>query len=318
MDTPDGSLLVPIAADVIHVYGWAARAFSHARLRVQGDGVVADIVVTDGGGELLAELRGLVFRRATRESLAAVPAALYELTWQTPTVATPNGTTPHGRWLILGDCAHMGRDLEARLRSRGHDVTLLGAGDAVPPAPTEPWTGVVDLRAVDTAAHGPVGAPPLQAAIEATGDALALAQALEAAVPAPRLWVVTRGAQPVQHRGADLALAQSPLWGLGRVIALERPELRATLVDLDPATENAEELAAEAAGGRRRAIRGVARWRAPRVASVSLRSRGERAGAGIAAPGGGASRCPRQPRVGPCAAPAPGPGEVEIQVDASA
>ena len=64
--------------------------------------------------------------------------------------------------------------------------------------------------------------------------------------PAPRLWLVTRGAQPVQHPGGEIALAQAPLWGLGRVIALERPELRATLVDLDPTdAEGAEALAAE-------------------------------------------------------------------------
>ena len=31
-----------------------------------------------------------------------------------------------------------------------------------------------------------------------------------------------------------VSLAQSPLWGLGRVIAAEHPELSCTRIDLDP------------------------------------------------------------------------------------
>ena len=187
----------------------------------------------------------------------------------------------------------------------------------LPPAPIEPWTGVVDLRALHAAAHGSIGAHPLQAAMDATGGALTLAQALEASTPAPRLWLVTAGAQPVQHRGGDLALAQSPLWGLGRVIALERPELRATLVDLDPTPpESAETLAAElltADAEQLVAWRGGVRF-VPRLAPGS---------AGPGAPGAAALRLDVAPRGVldnlawvTAERTAPGRGQVEIQVDA--
>src|SRR6185436_15027664 len=43
VDTADGALLVPMAADVVRVRGWATRAWSHARLRVQGDCVTEAI-----------------------------------------------------------------------------------------------------------------------------------------------------------------------------------------------------------------------------------------------------------------------------------
>ena len=109
VDTTDGALLVPMAADAVRVGGWATRAWSHARLRVQGDGVTADIVVTDDRGELLAELRGLVFRRAMRESAPAVAAGLYELVWQASPPAVPNGTSGSKRWLIAADGASRGR-----------------------------------------------------------------------------------------------------------------------------------------------------------------------------------------------------------------
>ncbi len=49
-----------------------------------------------------------------------------------------------------------------------------------------------------------------------------------------RLWIVTRGAQPVDA-GATLegALA-APLWGFGRTLAVEAPSLWGGMVDLDP------------------------------------------------------------------------------------
>ena len=49
---------------------------------------------------------------------------------------------------------------------------------------------------------------------------------------APRLWLVTRGAQAAG--AGNVSVAQAPLLGLGRVIALEHAELRCARLDLDP------------------------------------------------------------------------------------
>ncbi|MEO8696544.1 MAG: SDR family NAD(P)-dependent oxidoreductase, partial [Acidimicrobiales bacterium] len=65
-----------------------------------------------------------------------------------------------------------------------------------------------------------------------TGSALALTQALLGG-SSSRLFLVTRGAQSIAGEAPDAK--QAPLWGLGRVIALEHPELRCTRVDLDAA-----------------------------------------------------------------------------------
>src|SRR5262249_30693026 len=48
----------------------------------------------------------------------------------------------------------------------------------------------------------------------------------------PRLWIATRGAVAVP--GAPCAPGQAPAWGLGRVIAMERPEVWGGQIDLDP------------------------------------------------------------------------------------
>lgn len=48
----------------------------------------------------------------------------------------------------------------------------------------------------------------------------------------PQLWFVTQGAVPIGS--TPLAVAQAPLWGLGKVVALEHPELWGGLLDLPP------------------------------------------------------------------------------------
>ena len=81
---------------------------------------------------------------------------------------------------------------------------------------------------------------------------LYLVQALSQMSETPRTFLVTRGTQAVEDgpisvsprlrstpHGApwgwsSVRLAQSPLWGLGRVIMNEQPQLRCTLVDLTP------------------------------------------------------------------------------------
>jgi NAD(P)-dependent dehydrogenase (short-subunit alcohol dehydrogenase family)/acyl carrier protein len=69
------------------------------------------------------------------------------------------------------------------------------------------------------------------------GDLLRLVQALAAqgATPATALCVVTRGAQPAEGSRSSLpGLAQSPLWGMGKIIDLEYPEFNCLRLDLDP------------------------------------------------------------------------------------
>lgn len=47
------------------------------------------------------------------------------------------------------------------------------------------------------------------------------------------LWLVTQGTQSVSQNSQVSQVQQAPLWGLGRVIAGEHPELQCKLVDLD-------------------------------------------------------------------------------------
>ncbi|AKT41314.1 type I polyketide synthase [Chondromyces crocatus] len=80
------------------------------------------------------------------------------------------------------------------------------------------------LRSAPGMALGTLGAPP--------------SKETEAGAP-PRLWLVTRGAQAATKEGGSdhaLAIAQAPLWGLGRGLLVEHAEIFGGLVDLDPNT----------------------------------------------------------------------------------
>ncbi|MGQ7934604.1 SDR family NAD(P)-dependent oxidoreductase [Paraburkholderia sp. D1E] len=76
---------------------------------------------------------------------------------------------------------------------------------------------------------------------------LALAQLVRdltavAGVMQPQLWIVTRGGAPVATPFADAATLrpeQAAMWGLGRVLANEHPELSCRLIDLSPACREA-------------------------------------------------------------------------------
>jgi len=53
----------------------------------------------------------------------------------------------------------------------------------------------------------------------------------------PGLYLVTQAAQSVGQQAGAVAVGQSALWGMGRVAAMEHPEMRCRLIDLDPAEQ---------------------------------------------------------------------------------
>ena len=86
---------------------------------------------------------------------------------------------------------------------------------AAPPADTSP--GALE----SAAALGPVSVLHLVQALAMAGWS-----------DPPRLWLVTRGAQVTGAGAEPVSIAQAPVWGMGRTIDHEYPELRCTRVDL--------------------------------------------------------------------------------------
>ncbi len=237
-------------------------------------------------------------------------------------------------WLILADQRGVGAALAAALTARGDYCALVEAGaayaragDRIVIAPSRredygrliaerAWDEVVYLWGLDTAMPDDAEAAALRAAEhDMIASALALTQALIAA-PA-RLWLVTQGAQAVDA-AQPVAAAQATLWGLGRVVALEHPELKPVCLDLDPAGFEIAQVAAALCAPdaeNQIALRGAERF-APRL---------ERWQPPLETPGADGARTLVIAERGvidnlsfaPLARRQPGPGEVEIRVRAA-
>jgi len=127
-----------------------------------------------------------------------------------------------------------------------------------------PYRGILHLWGLDTSAEAGPRAESFESADE-SGESFESAESLEEAQTpgclsvlhllralngagwpeSPRLWLVTRGAQPAGPSEGQLAVAQAPLWGLARTLSLEHPELDCVSLDLDPGAPGPE---ADAAG----------------------------------------------------------------------
>jgi phthiocerol/phenolphthiocerol synthesis type-I polyketide synthase C len=234
--------------------------------------LVGDLCLFNESGQVIAEIEGLHLERTRPETLLprgqdSLDRWFYQIAWRPQ--ARPESeqmvlrqALREGGWLVFADRGGFGARLAGVLAERGAPCNLvflgmtrevLGQGRyRIDPARPEdfqwllgqvqgsdrrPLRGVIHLWSLEAAAPGEMTLPFLKAAqIRGSGSALHLIQALAKTelIDQPRLWLVTRGAQSVDSGLLAPSVAQAPLWGLGRVIALEYPELRCVTVDLDP------------------------------------------------------------------------------------
>ncbi len=224
------------------------------------------LLLLDEAGETVAALERLEMLPAARgvwERRGGVASWLYQIGWRPQPLDASAAPAEAGRWLLLGDGGGSTEALARLLADRNGTVTLVTPGDETAehapgrwqvrpndPAAFDaildavgPLRGAVCLWSDSGAAlHTPQALADRQEQVCATTLHLAQALGRRDGDP-PRLWIATRGAQAADGVEAPVAPADAPLWGLGRVIALENPSLRCTLVDLDPADDGLGPLA---------------------------------------------------------------------------
>ena len=235
------------------------------------DIIEGDVFLLREDGQVAVAVRGLRLQRIPAGGLAG-PATgatdlrdeLYELRWQPTPLPAPDdvassGPVEAGSWLIFSDGGTTSDTLRHLLTQRfqtcvlvepGVDFARLGPdsyrlnpaqpqhfrrllGEAFSERP--PCRGVVHLWSLTAAPPTETSTDSLESA-RALGAAtvLHLVQALTTSgwPDTPRLWLVTRGAQAIGGDGEAVSIAQAPLWGMGRSIDHEYPELRCSRVDL--------------------------------------------------------------------------------------
>ena len=226
-----------------------------------GAGKVSQTVtVVDGEGAVLAQMQGLELVELGQVVAPALPDWLHTVAWEPQALPdirsaeAANAADKTGHWIVFADRTGVGAALAATMRSAGCTVALIFAGEHPaadgftlnPASPAEMeslWQqlfphaqpqcrGIVHLWGLDagaTTAATATGAEQLAARQEASlASALHLVQSAERRQWAlsPKIWLVTQNAQ----RG--FALEQASLWGLGRVLGTEHPDLWGGLIDL--------------------------------------------------------------------------------------
>ncbi len=320
-DQPASFMLASVGSFELHPGDPSPELWVRARAdSIDAGGFGGSVEWIDGGGVRVAVARDVRLQRLDGAPPEAGAERFYEVRWAAADLKLDEHEPVPGRWVVVADRGGVGVALEAALRARGGQCLVipsepgrmhraaewLRAGEAAP-------GGVVHLALLDETEFGETR----RCVCDST---LALVQSLARLEVRARLLLVTRGAQPVG--AAPLAgIHQSPLWGMGRAIQIEAPDLGAKLVDLDPsapAEESARAILGELARGDTET---QAAWRdgkrlVARLAEISA----PEPDAGLRRPAHRACRLeltrpgsPENVALVPLRRRAPGAGEVEIR-----
>ncbi|SEL14132.1 Acyl transferase domain-containing protein [Stigmatella aurantiaca] len=183
---------------------------------------------------------------------------VYDIAWQARErgATSPRAQQGTGTWLILGHREGTGAALAALLEQRGEPCCLVVPGEeaavqgprvrSINPQRSEHFEQLLQevgpIRAVVHlwGAEASSASEPTLAEVESAQQlgvhaVVRLVQAFlrSGSASGARLWLCTRGSQAVGGAASGSPL-QAPLWGLGRVMALEYPDAWGGLLDLDP------------------------------------------------------------------------------------
>ncbi|SDI77132.1 phthiocerol/phenolphthiocerol synthesis type-I polyketide synthase D [Frankineae bacterium MT45] len=207
----------------------------------------------DGSGEVVATLRGLTSRAIDRDEIVVPPSRLLYRTRFVPTpLPALTGLSEASTWLLLdADAApQLSAQVADGLRELGHDVRLAPAADFDATAAglreegSEPASVVVfAAQAVPQDLSAPMNSLERDERFVLTVGQVAATLTDEVSTKRTRLWIATSGAAGLAP-GESGRPGQAALRAAVRVLALEQPGARATLVDVDPA-ENGSDLLRE-------------------------------------------------------------------------
>jgi acyl transferase domain-containing protein/acyl carrier protein len=238
----------------------------HARLR-DGSGsephsVDGDVFLLDRSGKVLTAVRGLRLKRisdlAPSTTRADARDDLFVPRWEAARLpASERDSAEAGSWLILGDGGTTTDTTRKLLEQRSQTCVLVEPGvdfarlgpDHYRLDPAQPQHFRRLLDSLRAPLQGVVHLWSLMDSLESARflgptSLLHLVQALTTTPShTPRLWLVTRHAQPVEADADVVSIAQAPVWGMGRSIDHEHPELRCSRVDL-PIQEQPDDLEA--------------------------------------------------------------------------
>ncbi|NEO43915.1 MAG: type I polyketide synthase [Moorea sp. SIO4A3] len=199
----------------------------------------------------------------------SIDGILYQLKWQQQERKNQANTTidlAPGKWLIFADSNGLGEAIANLMQQQKKPYIMVHNGQYYQQLDGNTWRinpgnpehlkrmfkealyplqldlqGIIHLWSLETILASDLTNTSLATAQDLTcASVLHLLQQLpqNKLSPTTRLWLITRGAAPINN--CLPGLAQTALWGLGKVIALETPELWGGMIDLAPVASSNE------------------------------------------------------------------------------
>jgi myxalamid-type polyketide synthase MxaB len=208
-------------------------------------------------GEIVADIRGFSMRKMSTDALhqERLTDWMYLPEWQIihkSKISEVSEKIDH--WYIFADVENGGDKLCEQLRDHGQHSVLISKGEnyevisdyphiSLNPLDLQGFQKVIKAYSENDKTYAGFvylwggigdhssGMVPDQAQ-ELSLGALHLLKAIVASGIRAKLWLVTQNANAVTGQ-EQLNMAQSPLWGLGRTIFMEHPELSCVCIDLE-------------------------------------------------------------------------------------
>ncbi len=210
---------------------------------------------------------GSIASGATTQDSAGDTVNQYQVVWQELGAIAAQPNPPVQSWLVLEDSSGVGHGITTQLQAQSHNVYRVVVGDRYQQLEPNLWQiptdqpdllgdiltavlatieqsssklqGVINSWGIDAPTTTSLTNASLMAAqSQSCAPVLAMLRALTLQTPA-KLWLITQGVQRV-NSATQPNVAQSPLLGLGKVIALEHPECWGGCIDLSPAPKASE------------------------------------------------------------------------------
>ncbi|MBC6366466.1 type I polyketide synthase [Algoriphagus sp. AK58] len=254
-ESSDTPLFIPSACKELRFFTKPdGPLWSHAKLRSGSSlgplGLEADLSVFDESGNLVLELFGLELRQVARMKSwkpTRKDTWFYQLSWEKKSeldLSTPLKGKKRN-WLIFADSEGLGELLAQELQARGDSCFLWHWENEIDLGEEEILRKIEGIlseipSSLDGVVHLWSLSIPMQfsdshgkADLLGCNSVLFLLKALANRFSgSPKLFLVTKGVHAVfPHE--PISVEQSPIWGLGKVISFELPELKCTRIDLD-------------------------------------------------------------------------------------
>ncbi|MEM8717464.1 MAG: polyketide synthase dehydratase domain-containing protein, partial [Cyanobacteria bacterium P01_G01_bin.4] len=230
-------IYLPIGVETVQVHqSPGATAWVSGRGQLDGEDCIAELLFINQHGMVLAEVQGLRCRRATRQAIGKLLQSssnlddlLYALRWQQTSQDFVPLSTP-GQWLVLGEesaaaelCQHLDAQHQTAQWGRSQSITeLLSAVEQS----AEPLTGLVLLCPVHGTADADAAIATVEPVLQVVQELLAQTTRLPQG-----LTLVTQRAIAIDA-AEDMDPAQTAVWGLGRSLQIEQPQLGLRLIDV--------------------------------------------------------------------------------------